>query len=731
MKLETISLDSFKGVTETFSPAACNYLHGANGTGKTARLLALRYLALGATPTGATPEDAMKYLGPLGGSVTIETADGLRIRRGLRKHARTFELSTDVQVSTMPGAKIKEANEEIRRLLGVFPEMLDVREFLGLSADKRRAFVLSLCGGASSVELDVIAELRKAIPADASVEHVAEILEDLRPHATGLNPADSIARVIERAAALVNESKRDAEKERLAARKLAERKAELPAVVGTVDELRDRLATLRFERDAVLAQRNHQRGRDEAMRAALAERAAAISARESALRELDRLRAVDAAATPDMIAQMESRVADLHPGPEPTVGRSTLRLVELVSAEAAARADLIDSERALAAARRAVDALVDERRRAAADPWAVARRLFDAALADTPDEFRHVWAALRDHIAASVRSRDEGRIASDLAAAEAALADADARHDAAEARHRQCIADQESEAQAVRDADAAFAAACAEWRRRHAEWMAATSDLSRAKLGQERHAAAVRAAADASAAAMRRLHDADAALAALTADTAQIDAALLDQQLLGLDSQIGVTETEIESIRRRDALSSELDACIQRAENSTIYHETAKIVDAAARAVRESMMADLVSPMLGLIRTFLGHVPGLNAAPYCDLATDRDKPVLLLGWTRDGTRVPVEQLSGGEYAIFVAAIQFAMIVLRNPPLKILCIDGSELDASSMDALCAALTACAADLDHVFVASHLPPPDSAREWSIIECHPRVTEADNVF
>lgn len=729
MKLRSITLDGFKGVTESFQPSACNYFRGPNGSGKTARMLALRYLALGTTPTGATPEDAAKYLGPLGGSVMIETADGVRFRRGLSKHARTLELTSDVQVSTIPGAKIKEASEEIRRVLGVFPEMLDVREFLGLSADKRRAFVLSLCGGASAGERDIIAEIRAALPDHASAEHVAEILEDLRPHATGLNPADSIARVIERAAALVNESKRDAERERLAAQKLAERKASLPAVVGTIEELRDRLATLRAERDAVLAQRNHQRGRDEAMRAALAERAAAISARESALRELDRLRAVEA--TPDAITRFESRVAALHPGPEPVAARPSNILDGLTAAESAARLELLDAERALAAARRAVDALVDERRRAASDPWSVARTLFDAALADTPDDVRHAWAALRDHIAACVRSRDAEQIERDLAAAEAALADADARHDETMARHAKCVADRESEAQAVRDADAAFAAACAEWRRRHAEWMTATSDLSRARIGQERHAAAIQAAGDAASAAEARLHDADVALAALTADTAQIDAALLDQQMLGLDSQIGVTETEIESIRRRDALSSELDACIRRADDSTIYHETAKLVDAAARAVRETMMADLVSPMLGLIRTFLGHVPGLNAAPYCDLATDRDKPVLLLGWTRRGTRVPVEQMSGGEYAIFVAAIQYAMIVLRNPPLKILCIDGSELDASSMDALCAALSACAADLDHVFVASHLPPPESAREWTIVKCHPRVTEADSAF
>ncbi|GJQ40454.1 MAG: hypothetical protein JETCAE02_28660 [Anaerolineaceae bacterium] len=727
MKLRTISIDGFKGVTDTLSPAACNYLHGPNGSGKSARLLAMRYLALGTTPTGATPEDAMKYLGPLGGSVTIETTDGVRIRRGLSKNARTLELSSDVQVSTMPGAKIKESNEEISRLLGVFPEMIDVREFLGLSPDKRRAFVLSLCGGASAGDRDVIAEIRAALPS----EHVTEILEDLRPYATGVNPADSIARVIERAAALVNESKRDAERERLAARKLAERKAELPAVVGTVEELRERLAALRTERDAVIAQRNHQRGRDEAMRAALAEKAAAAAARDSALRELDRLRDAEASATPDAIALFESRVASLHPGPEPVAARRTSALDGLMAAETSARRELIDAERAMDAARRAVDALVDERRAATADPWVAARALFDAALAMMSEDARPPWAALRDHIAARIRYRDAERIERDLAAAEIALADAETTLDKARSLHQQCITAREAESQAIRDDEAAIAAASREWRRRHAEWMTATNDLNRAKIEQERHAAAVRAAREAVSVAESRIRDADAALAALTADTAQIDAALLDQQIVGLDSLIGVAEAEVDALRRRDAISEELDECIRRADDSTIYHETARLVDAAARDVRETMMADLVAPMLGLIRKFLGHVPGLGAAPYCDLATDRDKPVLLLGWARRGTRVPVEQMSGGEYAIFVAAIQFAMIVLRNPPLKIMCIDGSELDATAMDALCAALSACAADLDHVFVASHLPPPESAREWTIVKCHPRVTEADSAF
>lgn len=732
MKIKSLSLKSFRGVTGDTSMSPCVYLTGPCGSGKSARLLALRYVMLGTTPTGATLEDALRYFGPLGGHVDVTLDDGVRLRRGVEKNARTLEVAGIVQVSTMPGVKVKEADEEIRRVLGVFPEMLDVRAFLGLSADKRRAFVLGLCGAASSGELDVIAAICKELPEETSAEHVAEILEDLRPHAAGLNPADSIARVIERAATLVNESKRDAEKERLAARKLAERKAELPPVVGSAGERAASIAAHREQRDAVLAQIHHQRGRAESLAAAMRERAAALAALERAEAALASASAAFNAPSP--LDELRRRAEALMPGDEPSRGEVDSAVTEHRNAveqyDIAVKAAR-ESENRIAAARRAVDALIDERSRANSDPWLVAERLFAAALSETPLVNRSLWMPLGGHISACKTFQPRSDIDAAISEAEEALACASEARDAAIAAQSARGSACDRLAAEARRADVAFAEARAVWQRRFSDWQSARREVEQ-EVDRRRTVESVLARAEADEArARQRVADSDAAISAITADSAQVNIEHLEAQRSGLDALIAKAEAELETLARRNSLDEELSGCIDRANNLTLYHETAKIIDAAARRVRETMMESLVAPMVKHIAAFLGRCVGLNASAYCSLATDRDKPVLHLGWVRDRVRVAVEQMSGAEFAIYVAAIQYAMIQLRRPPLRVLCVDGSELNAEAMSMLCAAFSASVSELDHVLVASHLPPPDDlSGAWSVIECRREIPEGESV-
>lgn len=733
MKAKALSLSSFRGVTGDTIMSPLVYLTGPFGSGKSSRLLALRYLALGTTPTGATLEDALRYFGPLGGHVDLLLEDGTRLRRGVEKNARTLEIAGVVQVSTMPGAKIREADEEIRRVLGVFPEQLDVRAFLGLSADKRRAFVLELCGAASSGSLDVLSAIRAEIPDDASVDHVAEILDDLRPHACGISPADSIARVIERAAALTRESQGAAEMERLAAQKLAELKAELRPVVGTEAESRDSLARLRAERDAVLSQLNRQRGREDARRSAMMGLEAARRASFAAGMSLNAARQA-VAALPDPAAATTESAAAIHPGPEPS-GDEVLR-AEAAERDAAQRwsaasADASAALHALHAARRAVDALVEERRRAESNPWTEAKRLFDLAMSLVPDEDRVPFAPLGDHISRCIGSRTTQAIADDLAAAEERLAAADQAHDRAAAALNTAAESKSSSARnvaAVRDAAHRLRA---EWMARRDQWESARAAAERSELDRKRALDDLRRAEIAEAAAKRMESDAESAVAAITADAEQVGADTLESQIAGLDALIEKGVADLDARMRRATLEEELSLCIGRANDRTIYHETAKIVDAAARMVRETMMESLVAPMLHHISAFLGRCPGLGAAPYCSLATDRDKPVLHLGWVRDRVRVAVEQMSGAEFCLYVAAIQYAMIQIRRPPLRLLVVDGSEMDRDAMSMLCAAFSASAEGLDHVLVATHIAPPDDLPEsWSVVECRREPAEESSL-
>jgi hypothetical protein len=67
-------------------------------------------------------------------------------------------------------------------------------------------------------------------------------------------------------------------------------------------------------------------------------------------------------------------------------------------------------------------------------------------------------------------------------------------------------------------------------------------------------------------------------------------------------------------------------------------------------------------------------------------------------------RIAYNALAGGEEILFGAALVIALILLKDPPVKALCIEAAELDRSNFFKLISALNVIAGGIDNIMVAS---------------------------
>lgn len=182
---------------------------------------------------------------------------------------------------------------------------------------------------------------------------------------------------------------------------------------------------------------------------------------------------------------------------------------------------------------------------------------------------------------------------------------------------------------------------------------------------------------------------------------APVDTESLRLSISQSESSANSCREAIEAKERFAALDAELQAVVASAERERVTYEAAKSITKAIKAVREELMAELVSPLIGEINVFFRE-DGRRA--YCRIKNSRGAPVLEFG-LQDGTReVGLEYMSGGESVLFGAALSYAMVRMADVPLKVLLIEAAEVDHDVFSQLLNALQSVADGLSNVFVAT---------------------------
>lgn len=312
ISITEINVTGFKGLTCTTPVNRLNLFAGPNGAGKTAHLLAPQFAITGSTVLGKTLDDTYQLSSQSRGcSVGLKLSDGFGFSRGITKDHHAGKLSSFIDIPGRESLGLKDADSLIGERLGRFAPMFDVAEFLALSPDKRRAFLLDLCarkrGGAAvdakdltyraamlflaapdelgpgtvetfvterfglKPELIHTAEMRaKAVEtiideklAPDRAAALRELLKEIEAQIKG-EMSEAIGSAIEHVRQSANVAKRESDRGYEAARELSARKAQATAIAGDVEEMKARRAALETELQAAIQKVGQAQGRESA-----------------------------------------------------------------------------------------------------------------------------------------------------------------------------------------------------------------------------------------------------------------------------------------------------------------------------------------------------------------------------------------------------------------------------------------------------------------------------------
>jgi hypothetical protein len=179
-------------------------------------------------------------------------------------------------------------------------------------------------------------------------------------------------------------------------------------------------------------------------------------------------------------------------------------------------------------------------------------------------------------------------------------------------------------------------------------------------------------------------------------------------------------------------VAQQLAECLAKKGRETVTYDVAKGVAEAIKVVREEYMAELVAPLVDKLNAVLGRLGGARTA-HCKLLDLRGQPAFDLGWSDGKTEVSLDAMSGGEQVLFSVCLLYALVMLADPPLKLLMIEAGELDGDRLDDLLCAIHTLTdgpvGAIGNVLVAT-CRPPRRAPGWNVIELpRPQFDEPTN--
>ena len=208
--------------------------------------------------------------------------------------------------------------------------------------------------------------------------------------------------------------------------------------------------------------------------------------------------------------------------------------------------------------------------------------------------------------------------------------------------------------------------------------------------------------------------DREHAITQRVAHEKQLNALMSETEVANLDDLIRQFEaTQAEHTKllqqrnekvRFKTLEEGLTKCIASAEHEGALHECAKTMCQAIKDVREAAMATMAKPFLGMIDAVL--FPAVQKRSYCDLVSERGRPIFDLGWIDGDRKRSLVAMSGGEAALFGGALAFALVAMAEIPMKLLLIEASELDGQNLGMLMNGIFANSGSLSNVMIATHI-------------------------
>jgi exonuclease SbcC len=200
-------------------------------------------------------------------------------------------------------------------------------------------------------------------------------------------------------------------------------------------------------------------------------------------------------------------------------------------------------------------------------------------------------------------------------------------------------------------------------------------------------------------------------------DLQLVDVNVLEAAKNGLVNRIQTLEREID---KRKAIANLLQSFDRANIEASELEQTVDVLDDLAKFLgpvnlQGRILRDTIGPLISKVNSLLEMTGrSYNLRPIME--DKNGKEIFDFAWQKDGRDVNFESLSGGERVVFGAALACALVLQKNPPLKVLTIEAAEADAGNLVALMEALNKFGGGIDNVLIATHIVAPDVAG-WQV--------------
>lgn len=750
-----------------------NLVLGENGSGKTRLLQMIAFAVTGRTELGGTNDASMQLMGPLGGSVRAKTAKGFGWTRHLIRDARENKVSSKLEVAGVGRIAVKEAEALIAENVGTFAPMFNLGEFTSLAPDKKRRAVLDLCSKARGEDVDAKAVLRRAMlevlrlslgaatvdkhlstrrgqtgAPEGSQEELEAMLRELSGdlpkafrEATHCNMgaihselkgdiASSLMAAIDRADKGKVAARQAKDQAHAAARHLAEERARLQVSAKSAEALQEEYNDLAAQKEDLSGQLKLQEGKSGA-RDTLSERISRLTTSvaniETQIKQVTNAPLEGGTADVARLADEAAALEAQHPAP------NRAALAELAGLHREANDAAAQTSSTVTKAILLLDRWTGEcetlRAQIKAAQESNAGRLVAIVEGDAGTRIAGLVAGVPEAAAAwqtivacanGLRDQGVGPLKLKLASAEAAAESAATAKQTAETNAAAAQTLLQGAAGRLAEQQAAYE----QQRIAHEK---ALNEAHAKKLAAQRIENAINSRAvqlkqlDSQLAQERSdLLAAERELNALDSQGGHVPAEDLRAQYERTVNSMAEIDTALQRKRQFAVLENKLTDCTAQAEAEATNYESWDCLGRALRAIREEMMVELVKPLLSRIDRFLSVAMPEHRA-YCELANERGTAIFELGWTVGGHhRVSLPAMSGGESALFGAALIYALVGLADPPCRMIGLEAAELDRVHLARLMQALSSID-DMDLIILATCHPVNVETAEqggWNVI-------------
>lgn len=709
MRIQTVTIDGWKGLAGEFAVHPLMVLSGPNGSGKSALCEAIRWATTGITDAGS----GAAYAAPGGAKVAIK-ADDMAWTRSIEPDGDSWKNS--LSVAGCRGG-LRDSERYLADCIGSFAPMWRIAEFLALSPDKRREFVLSLCNGSGPDDLGetiqrAMGEEAKCLDAHALDAATRRYMAVLRASAKK-TASDQLRIAIADMKDMVNECQAAILAGRRTISTLQDQSARMPAADADSATLGEQRATLLKQRDEVrdeLARKDAIERSAQALRDSLNVLVTKVRTAHqvlSTMKSPDAFAAEKGAEIQKLRTEAESiRAKMVDPGPSPEepsydpVRHAREALADLNATKAECQAALRDAEARREPADDAI-ALWTGWGLVWKGEWSPQKLKTDT---DSPDHvsdgliafdglMRRFFEKYSIGELCEAVKKAHGEIAradNDIANATSSLADALAAHKAAAAEYQ--------EQMAVRDGE------CEVFESRHEEACSreTTADNLETEIGtyRERYE---RLQKDLDELTERRTKEETRLNELLAGESTPRDQ--LDAVLAGVTVAIQKLDQQIEMARDRSAHLNSIAVAEKQLAGNVAAKAAAEYVLGVLKDVREGIVKGILGPLTDTITDLLAKC-GIKAQAFIDLETPTGKPDFSIGWTRDQSRVVLDAMSGGERVLFCAALSAALARKAAPLLRVLMIEAAEIDAQRMPGVLTGLAGLRDEIGNIIVATHL-------------------------